>query len=140
MYIDASAIVSLLAHEDDAPQTAAKLDQATTPFFVTPLTIYEAVLSLARKSADRQRVPLTAQLIDQASDLVAGFLIRIGADQMAITPEIGHAAVEAAKIYGRGIGHPARLNFGDCFVYAAVKSLGVPLLYKGEDFAQTDIG
>jgi len=41
--------------------------------------------------------------------------------------------------FGKGRGHPARLNFGDCFAYALAKSLGAPLLYKGDDFAHTDI-
>jgi ribonuclease VapC len=41
--------------------------------------------------------------------------------------------------YGKGRGHPARLNFGDCFAYAMAKQHGVPLLYKGDDFSQTDL-
>jgi len=51
----------------------------------------------------------------------------------------GHgSARRAARLYGKGR-HPARLNFGDCFAYACAKILGVPLLCKGNDFAQTDI-
>lgn len=42
--------------------------------------------------------------------------------------------------YGKGSGHPARLNLGDCFSYAMAKKGGVPLLYKGNDFPQTDMG
>ncbi len=41
--------------------------------------------------------------------------------------------------YGKGTGHPAQLNFGDCFSYALAKRLAAPLLYKGNDFAKTDI-
>jgi ribonuclease VapC len=41
--------------------------------------------------------------------------------------------------YGKGTGHPARLNLGDCVSYAMAKKAGVPLLYKGNDFAQTDL-
>ena len=48
-------------------------------------------------------------------------------------------AREAHLRYGKGLGHPAQLNFGDCFSYALAKSLDVPLLYKGDDFAKTDI-
>ena len=47
-------------------------------------------------------------------------------------------ALEAHARFGRGR-HPARLNMGDCFAYACARSRGVPLLYKGEDFALTDI-
>jgi ribonuclease VapC len=48
-------------------------------------------------------------------------------------------AREAHLKYGKGMGHPAQLNFGDCFSYALAKSLDAPLLYKGGDFAKTDI-
>jgi uncharacterized protein with PIN domain len=47
--------------------------------------------------------------------------------------------VQAYRDYGRGSGHPARLNFGDCFAYALARSIGEPLLFKGEDFRHTDI-
>ncbi len=55
-----------------------------------------------------------------------------------ITAEIGRMAVEAFARFGRG-NHPARLNLGDCFAYACARNLGVPLLFKGTDFSQTDI-
>ena len=48
-------------------------------------------------------------------------------------------AYDAFLIYGKGNGHKAQLNFGDLFSYALAKSRGIPLLYKGEDFASTDI-
>ncbi len=51
----------------------------------------------------------------------------------------GRLALEARIRYGRGFGSPARLNFGDCFAYALAKSHGAPLLYVGDDFAQTDL-
>ena len=41
--------------------------------------------------------------------------------------------------FGKGSGHPAQLNLGDCFAYAMAKQHGVPLLYKGDDFSQTDL-
>ena len=50
------------------------------------------------------------------------------------------AAYAAFVAYGKGSGHPAGLNFGDVFSYALAKVRGLPLLYKGDDFAQTDIG
>ena len=48
-------------------------------------------------------------------------------------------AYAAFVTFGRGSGHPAGLNFGDVFSYALAKVRGLPLLYKGADFAQTDI-
>ncbi|HSI39002.1 MAG TPA: type II toxin-antitoxin system VapC family toxin [Xanthobacteraceae bacterium] len=49
------------------------------------------------------------------------------------------AAADAFDRFGKGRGHPARLNFGDCMSYAVAKTKGVPLLYKGTDFAATDL-
>jgi ribonuclease VapC len=49
-------------------------------------------------------------------------------------------AYDAFRRYGRGSGHPARVNFGDCFAYALASSLRAPLLFKGDDFAATDVG
>ncbi|PZS06559.1 MAG: VapC toxin family PIN domain ribonuclease, partial [Chloroflexi bacterium] len=46
---------------------------------------------------------------------------------------------EAYKDFGKGSGHPAQLNFGDCFAYALAKVMGEPILFKGNDFAHTDI-
>jgi ribonuclease VapC len=61
------------------------------------------------------------------------------ARQKAITPELGRRALDASAVYGKVVGHRADLNFGDCFTYACAKHLGVPLIYKGKDFAHTDI-
>jgi ribonuclease VapC len=48
-------------------------------------------------------------------------------------------AAEAHRTFGKGSGHPAKLNFGDCFAYALAKESGDPLLFKGNDFAQSDV-
>jgi ribonuclease VapC len=56
-----------------------------------------------------------------------------------IQPETVHRALEAFARYGKGRGHPARLNLGDCFIYAQAKVGGASLLYEGEDFSKTDI-
>ena len=56
-----------------------------------------------------------------------------------IQPETAHLALEAFARYGKGRGHPARLNLGDCFIYAQAKVGGASLLYKGDDFSKTDI-
>jgi len=55
-----------------------------------------------------------------------------------ITVEIGRVAVAAFERYGRGR-HPAALNMGDCFAYACASQLNLPILFKGDDFPQTDI-
>ena len=55
-----------------------------------------------------------------------------------MTPKQGELARRAFKQYGKGV-HSARLNFGDCMVYALARDTGEPLLFKGEDFSKTDI-
>ncbi len=56
----------------------------------------------------------------------------------SVTPEQAHAAIQAFRRFGKGQ-HPASLNLGDCFSYALAKTLNAPLLFKGTDFAKTDI-
>ena len=56
-----------------------------------------------------------------------------------VTVEQAETGRQAYRRYGIGAGHPARLNFGDCFAYALARVSGEPLLFKGADFAQTDI-
>jgi ribonuclease VapC len=56
-----------------------------------------------------------------------------------VTREQAQLGCDAYRAYGRGTRHPARLNFGDCFAYALSKATGEPLLFKGDDFARTDV-
>ncbi len=60
-------------------------------------------------------------------------------DVVAFDRDLADAAVDAHRRYGRGSGHEANLNFGDCFAYALAKSRNLPLLFKGDDFIHTDI-
>ncbi len=62
---------------------------------------------------------------------------RIGVEP--ITAAHAALALEAHARFGKGTGHPAQLNMGDCFSYALAKSLGLSLLFKGNDFIHTDI-
>ncbi|SRR5690606_17527807 len=56
-----------------------------------------------------------------------------------VTAEHARIARDAYRRYGRGSGHPARLNYGDCFAYALAVSSGEPLLFVGDDFGETDV-
>jgi ribonuclease VapC len=58
---------------------------------------------------------------------------------MTITADQARTALYAFARYGKGRGHPAQLNLGDCFAYAVARDRRVPLLFKGNDFSQTDI-
>ena len=128
MFVDASAIVAMLAREDDASALSERFTRAES-ISTSTLAIYEAVLGLSRAQSIS---------ISDAETAVGDLLSHAGAEIIPITAEIGRAAVRAFERYGRGR-HPARLNMGDCFAYACARALDVPLLFKGDDFALTDI-
>jgi ribonuclease VapC len=75
------------------------------------------------------------RLLRRVDDLInaAGITIE------PVTEQQARIAREAYRDFGKGSGHPARLNFGDCFAYALARDRGEPLLYKGTDFSHTDI-
>lgn len=81
---------------------------------------------------DASRDPVASRRFD---DLVreAEFVIE------PVTAAQARLAREAYRDFGRGSGHPAKLNFGDCFAYALARDTGEPLLFKGKDLARTDI-
>ena len=103
----------------------------------------------------QQRIARDEQTLVPATAVVEFALVRkCGADRMnwlrafvrdadlevaVIGATIAAFAADAAERYGRGTGHPAGLNFGDCLSYAVAKHLNAPLLYKGDDFVHTDI-
>jgi ribonuclease VapC len=141
MFIDASAIVAILAGEADADALVDRIERADGPITVSPLVRFEATVSLARarsRSGRRIRRP-DARLIRRVRKLVDDFLDEIGASEIPIAAEIGDAALDAAARYGKAVGHAADLNFGDCFAYACAKTLRARLLYTGSDFAKTDL-
>jgi len=139
MYLDASAIVAILGRESDADALIERLEAATTPLAVSPPGLFEAVLGLAAKKARAAGKAPSAETIARAEASVRQFVADLGAEEIAVTPEIGRTAIEVAKRYSRAVGSPAALNFGDCFAYACARSRNMPLLYKGDDFAQTDL-
>ena len=81
---------------------------------------------------DSQQDPIVSRRLDQILD-VAGTVFE------PVTLEQARIARAAYRDFGRGSGHPARLNFGDTFAYALAKDLGEPLLFKGDDFSHTDV-
>lgn len=139
MFLDASAVVAILKREPDRGELLRLLDASpTTPLF-SPLSRFEAIVSLARAESGRHSAS-TAERIEGAKAAVDRLLVDLEAECAPITDTIGNGALDAAQTYGRAVGHPAGLNLGDCFAYACAKGAGVGLLYKGEDFARTDLG
>ena len=74
-----------------------------------------------------------------ATEVLEEFVEKYSLTLLPVDEEQIRIALEARIRYGRGFGHPAKLNFGDCFSYALAKTLRAPLLYTGDDFTKTDI-
>jgi ribonuclease VapC len=128
MFVDASAIVGILASEEDADILSTRLSQADR-IYTSAIAVYEATLGLARSRG----LPIA-----DATEAVGQFLVQSQAEVIPIDLRIGQDALRAFERFGRGR-HPATLNMGDCFAYACARSVDVPLLFKGDDFGQTDI-
>jgi ribonuclease VapC len=128
MFLDASAMVAIIARESEAAALAGRLRQASE-VHTSPIAVYEAALGLAR-------VGNTS--IQDAQIVLEQFLVQVRAQIMPISAEVGRLAIAAFDRFGRGR-HAARLNMGDCFAYACARVLDMPLLFKGDDFPLTDI-
>jgi len=141
MFLDASAIVAILARETGHEEIEKRLTAADGRLFVSPLVKFEATLALARQktASGGASIKPSPSLLRQAQAAVDAFVEDVEAEEIAITAEIGKQALLAGATYGKAVGHAASLNFGDCFAYGCAKTLNVPLLYKGYDFARTDL-
>jgi ribonuclease VapC len=126
--IDTSAIMAVLRQEPEAQAISVVLERSSRTL-LSAVSAVEATMVASRFKT--QDFDPDAWL----DDFIALSTIEIEAVSVA------HAQLArvAFRRYGKGTGHGAGLNFGDCFSYALAKSLDVPLLYKGSDFAQTDI-
>ena len=129
MFIDASALVAILADEPDAAAIEDAIQDASTRL-TSGLAVFEAVLAVRR----RRDVSLA-----EAESVVRSFLHIAGITMIPLAESETGEALSAFARFGKGQGHPARLNLGDCFAYACARTQGVPLLFVGNDFARTDI-
>lgn len=129
MFVDASAIVAVLTGEPEADALADTLDAARAPI-TSAVAVFEATLGLCRKRH--------ASVAEAQAD-VAEFLTMAGVRIVSITSKEADAALDAFSRYGKGRGHPAQLNMGDCFAYAVAKTYRTALLFKGDDFSKTDV-
>lgn len=128
MFVDASALVAMIAGEDDALDLLRRIE-ATKPNVTSPIAVWEAGVAVAR----RLGIP-----ISQGGVEVSRFLAEVEIELIGMPPEVAAPALDAFDRFGKGR-HPAKLNMGDCFSYACARHLGQSLLYKGDDFALTDI-
>ncbi len=126
MIVDSSAIFAVLRRESDALRFAAAL-ASKQDLKMSAATYVECGIV-----ADRDRDPIMSRVLDQVIRDAEIKIIPVDETQARV-------AREAYRDFGKGSGHKAALNYGDCFSYALAKTTGEPLLYKGQDFAQTDV-
>ena len=126
MIVDSSAVVAILNGEPEANAMEGALVSARHRR-VSAATLVELYVVV-----DGKRDPVRSARLDE-------ILARSDVQIVDVTAEQAHLARSAYRDFGRGSGHPARLNFGDCFSYALAKVTGEPLLFKGDDFIHTDL-
>lgn len=126
MIVDSSALVAIVHQEPDAQRYARALAGAAHAT-MSAVNWVEAgvVVDLAHDPAASRRY----------DELVRSARIQV----LAVTPAHASLARQAYRDFGRGSGHAAKLNFGDCFAYALASDRAEPLLFKGDDFVHTDI-
>lgn len=127
MIVPTSALVALLRAEDDAPRFARALATQGEPKRISAANFLEAAIVI-----DGSRDPVASRRLDEVA-AKADLTIE------PVTAEQAHIARAAYRDFGKGSGHRAGLNFGDCFAYALAKALNETLLFKGKDFGFTDI-
>ena len=125
MVVDASAIVAVLLAEPDAESIAKALGEAPARL-ISAVTRAELSLVIERRKGDPGRHDLERLLGSGGFEVVS------------VTPHHADLAIKAFRRYGKGR-HPAGLNIGDCFSYALAVATDHPLLFKGSDFAKTDV-
>lgn len=140
MFVDASALCAIALGEPEATAMVKALELSKGKAIITPIVRIEATLAIARRLKevdDAQHI--AEQHFLKAGEILAELLQSLNVREMHVTESMGTAALAALAKYGKVAGHPAKLNFGDALSYAGAKAFHVPLLYKGNDFAQTDL-
>ncbi len=126
MIVDASALLAVVLHEPERDRFLDIMGDAQE-LSVSVINFVEAAIKV-----DKDPNPQRASLLEELTTTLAIEVAPISAEQ-------GRLARQAHKTFGRGSGHPAQLNLGDCFAYALARVRGEPLLFKGNDFSKTDI-
>jgi len=126
MIVDSSALVSTIKGEPDGPRMARIMDSAKS-IRISAASYLETsiVIDGLRNPAQSARLD---ELIEEMEMVIE-----------PVTVEQARIARQAYRDYGKGSGHPAGLNFGDCFSYALAREKREPILFKWEDFSKTDL-
>ncbi|SOC53690.1 type II toxin-antitoxin system VapC family toxin [Ornithinimicrobium cerasi] len=126
MILETSALVAVITGEPDRDGLLRQMQDATRLRMSVGSYLECAIV------VDGRRDPVLSRYLD-------ALLVALGVELVAVDAEQARVARRAYADFGRGSGHPAQLNFGDCFGYALSATSGEPLLYKGGDFGHTDI-
>lgn len=126
MIVDSSALVAILKDEPGADALKQRLAEATTVQISAGTLLETAVV------VDGRRDPVLGYLLD---DLLVSAEVVV----VPVTEAQARIGRQAYRDFGRGSGHPARLNLGDCFTYALARATGEPLLFVGDGFGHTDV-
>jgi len=125
MVIDTSALIAILAQEPEAQLFSERIERDAVRLLSAANYVETSIVTAGKTGL---------QGIDDLEKLLG--LMRT--ELVPVTAAQARSAAQAHLRFGQGH-HPARLNFGDCFAYALAMECGEPLLFKGEDFAQTDV-
>lgn len=126
MIVDSSALIAILRAEPEAEGFALAIEGAVA------VRISAASYVEIGAVVDQARDPVASRRVDDLLDVMGAIVEPVTAEQASI-------ARAAYRDFGKGSGHAAGLDFGDCFSYALAKSTGEALLYKGGDFVHTDV-
>lgn len=129
LFIDTSVLVAIIADEPDRASLATNVEDIPRRF-----TSSVALLEAAMVISSRLELAPT-----RAGEMIEDFIRDQEISVLPIDHKIVPIAIHAFELYGKGR-HRARLNFGDCISYACARAHGLTLLYKGDDFAHTDLG
>jgi ribonuclease VapC len=124
--LDTSAIIAILRNETEAPLFAKAVEEAVHRR-ISAVNYVESAAVI-----DGSRDPIASRRFD---DLLREAQVAVE----PVTEAQARIARQAYRDFGKGSGHPAKLNFGDCFAYALAKARNESLLFKGDDFSQTDV-
>jgi ribonuclease VapC len=127
--IDSSAIIAIFRQEDDAAQFAHAIAADDEPMMSAANIVETSIVLRGLKKISP----------DKAERWLDDFLEAAGVRIEPVTPDQARAARIAHMRFGKGTGHAASLNYGDCFSYGLAKEMNVALLCKGNDFRSTDI-
>lgn len=126
MIIDASALIAILREEPEGERFRSAIAIAEVRR-ISAATYVESAIVI-----DAARDPIASRRLDD-------FLQRSQTEIVPLTVSQAKLARDAYRAFGKGSGHPAKLNFGDCLAYALAKEMDEPLLFKGNDFARAGI-